>query len=100
MLHDRLLNVFRTVFNDDDLVIDDRTSVTSLPGWDSVAHINLMFSIEETFGIQFAGNELAEFKDVGQLKSFLVSKGCACMLWVSAMAPAVSMLADGLQGGC
>jgi acyl carrier protein len=34
-----------------------------------------MFSIEQAFGVQFNGNELAQFKNIGELKTFLRSKG-------------------------
>jgi acyl carrier protein len=78
MLHEKLTSIFQRVFNDEDLTLHDHTSAKEIPGWDSVAHINLMFSIEEEFGIQFAGNELAEFKNVGELKNYLMDKGCAC----------------------
>jgi acyl carrier protein len=30
-----------------------------------------MFSIEQAFGVSFTGNELAEFKNIGELKVFL-----------------------------
>lgn len=75
-LHDQLESVFQTVFNDDELAITDETTAADIEGWDSVAHINLMFSIESTFGIQFAGNELAEFQNVGELKRYLQARGC------------------------
>lgn len=71
MLHNRLQEVFQSVFNDDTLELRNEMTSADVPGWDSVAHINLMFSIEETFGVQFAGNELAEFKNIGELKQFL-----------------------------
>ncbi|UCD76617.1 MAG: acyl carrier protein [Phycisphaerales bacterium] len=74
-LHERLEEIFRTVLNDDQLSLSDDTSASDVEGWDSVAHINLMFSIESEFGIQFAGNELAEFKNVGELKRYLESRG-------------------------
>jgi acyl carrier protein len=70
-LHDRLQEIFQTVFNDDDLELRDETTAADVPGWDSVAHITLMFSIEQAFGVQFAGNELAEFRNVGELKRYL-----------------------------
>ena len=76
-LHDQLEAVFQTVFNDDELTISDETTAADIEAWDSVAHINLMFSIESTFGIQFAGNELAEFQNVGELKRYLQARGCA-----------------------
>lgn len=70
-LHDRLEQVFRLVFADDTLTLTDETTAADVEGWDSVAHINLMFSIESEFGIQFPGNELAEMRNVGELKQFL-----------------------------
>jgi acyl carrier protein len=73
-LHERLADLFRQVFDDDDLILTDETSAHDIPKWDSFAHINLMFSIEQEFGIRFSGNELAELKNIGELKSYLMSR--------------------------
>jgi acyl carrier protein len=70
-LHEQLEELFREVFNDDGLMLTDDMSAHDIAGWDSVTHINLMFSIEQAFGVQFTGNELAEFKNIGELKRFL-----------------------------
>jgi acyl carrier protein len=74
-LHKQLEELFREVFNDDGLILTDEMTANDIPGWDSVAHINLMFSIEQAFGVQFAANELAEFKSIGELKRFLAVRG-------------------------
>ena len=73
-IHDRLEQIFRSVFNDDSLVLRDETVSSDIAGWDSVAHVNLMFTIESTFEIEFVGNELAEFKNIGELKRYLEAK--------------------------
>jgi acyl carrier protein len=73
-LHERLQHVFRTVFDDESLVLTDATTARDIPAWDSVEHINLMFAIEEAFGIEFAGNELAEFPNVGELRRYLEAR--------------------------
>jgi acyl carrier protein len=73
-IHQRLEEVFRNVFNDDELELTDQTTAGDIPAWDSVNHVNLMFSLEQAFGIQFAGNELAEMENIGALKAFLASK--------------------------
>lgn len=70
-LHQRLEGVFRSVFNNDDLVLRDEMTSADVPGWDSLEHINLMFAIEEEFGVQFVGNELAELENIGALKRVL-----------------------------
>lgn len=74
-LHQRLEAVFRLVFNDDALVLRDETTAADVPGWDSVEHVNLMFTLEDEFGVQFRGNELAELPDIGALKRYLEANG-------------------------
>ncbi len=76
-LHARLEDVFRQVFDNDHLTLRDDMTAADIEGWDSVAHINLMFGIEQAFGIRFKGNELADMKNIGELKQFLSGKGTA-----------------------
>ena len=68
---DRLLELFRSVLGDHELVLHDHTTAQDVPDWDSLAHINLMFSIEEQFGVQFRDNEFAELRNIGELRRFL-----------------------------
>ncbi len=72
-VHKRLEAIFQSVI-DDELSLSDEMTAADIEGWDSVAHINLMFSIESEFGIQFPGNELAEFRNIGELKQFLLDR--------------------------
>jgi acyl carrier protein len=74
-VEERLEQVFQETFNDDSLVLHDRMTAADIPGWDSVAHINLMFAIEQAFGIQFRGNELGEFRNIGELRRYLERRG-------------------------
>ena len=73
-VHDELVVLFREVLDNDELVLADHMTAHDIPGWDSVMHINLMFGIEEKFGIKFKGNELAEFKNIGELTRFLAER--------------------------
>lgn len=73
-VHEQLEGLFREVFDDEKLVLTDETTARDIPKWDSLAHINLMFSIEQSFGVRFRGNELADMKNIGELKQFLVSR--------------------------
>jgi acyl carrier protein len=76
-LQKRLEKVFQEVFDDEGLTLTDEMTAGDIPAWDSVAHIGLMFSIEQAFNVQFSGNELAQFKNIGELKVFLMNKGVA-----------------------
>lgn len=70
-LLERLSNVFWECFNDDSITLTPATTAADIDGWDSIAHIALMYSIEEEFGVAFMGNELGEFRDVGELLEYL-----------------------------
>lgn len=64
----RLESVFRTVFLDDSLVLEDGLTADDVEGWDSITHINLIFAIEEEFRIRLATGDLEEMQDVGDLR--------------------------------
>lgn len=70
-IHDRLTDVFRTVFNDDSLELRDEMTARHIPDWDSLANINLMFSVEQEFGVRLRDDQIASFENVGELKRFL-----------------------------
>jgi acyl carrier protein len=70
-VQERLEEVFQMVLGDDSLELTDDTTAADVPGWDSLAHVNLMFGIEQAFGVQFVGNQFGEFTNVGELRRFL-----------------------------
>ena len=71
-IHERLVDVFRQVFDDETLRLTDETTADDIEGWDSVAHINLMFSIEQAFGVQF-NDQLVNFR-FGELELLCARK--------------------------
>jgi acyl carrier protein len=73
-VHDRLEEVFRDFFSDDDIVIRNEMIPGDLPGWDSLAHVSLLATIENAFGIQFSDEELDELSDLGQLERTVAGK--------------------------
>ena len=74
-LDTRLQALFREVFDDDNLVIDDNTSQSTLDGWDSFHQVKLVISIEEEFGIPLTIEEAITVVSVGKLKELLLKKG-------------------------
>lgn len=67
-IDDRLVEIFRTVFENDDLLLTASTTAEDVEGWDSVAHISVIFAIEEEFGFQFSASELEIVRNVGDLQ--------------------------------
>ena len=66
--------IFRDIFDDDEIIILDETNSDSIEDWDSLNHINLVSSIEKEFGIRFALGELIELKDVGSMIDLMLVK--------------------------
>lgn len=65
-VRDALQTVFRDVFGDDDIVLADSMTADDVPGWDSLAHINLMIATEKQCGIRFATAEISRLKAADQ----------------------------------
>lgn len=74
-LDTRLETLFREVFDDDALIIDDSTSQSTLNGWDSFHQVKLVISIEEEFGVPLTIEEAIGVVSVGKLKELLIAKG-------------------------
>ena len=67
----RLQELFRDVFEDDDIVVTRQTSAKDIEGWDSLMHVTLMVNVEKTFGVKFKSAEVASLKNVGELADLL-----------------------------
>lgn len=75
MIIDELQDILRDVLDDDGLDLADDTIPAELPGWDSLAHVNTLFSVEERFGVQFSTNEFQRIRTIGDLRQSLAAKG-------------------------
>lgn len=71
---ERLQNVFRVVFNDDEIELRPEMTADDVDGWDSLSHTNLILSVEKEFKIRFNQRELLTFKNVGDLLRSIESK--------------------------
>lgn len=72
-----LIPIFQNVFENDELVIDQNTTSADVEGWDSLAHIRLIVSIERALNIRFAASEVATLANVGELARVILQKRSA-----------------------
>ena len=70
----KVTQVFRDVFNDDELVVTRATSARDIEDWDSVMHVSLIIAVEKAFGIRFTSSEVGRLKNVGELQDLIDSK--------------------------
>ena len=52
--------IFQEVFENPKLKVDGADSASTVDGWDSLTHVNLIMSVESAFGVRFALGELEE----------------------------------------
>lgn len=73
-IYERLNEVFRDVFDDEEIVVEDGTTSDDIEDWDSLEHINLMVAVETEFGIKFNIGEVNKFKNVGEMVDSIIAK--------------------------
>jgi len=66
--------IFRDIFDDDNLEITNETNSDEIEDWDSLNHINLVSAIEKEFNIRFKLGELMTLKDVGAMIDLMDEK--------------------------
>ena len=70
-IYERLNDVFRDVFGDDDITVNDETTANDVEGWDSLRHITLLAAIEDEFDIEFSMGQTVKMKNVGDMVDFI-----------------------------
>ena len=70
----KVAQIFRDIFDDEELIINDNTCADDIDDWDSIEHINLILAVEKEFSIKFDMNEIARLKSVGEIVRAIESK--------------------------
>ena len=66
--------IFRDVFDDDSIVINDRTTSNDIEEWDSIEHINLIGAVEDEFSMRFKMKEVSGMKNVGEMVDIICER--------------------------
>lgn len=66
-IFDSVQEIFRTVFDDDGIVLTREMTADDIEDWDSLEQINLLTAIEKKFNIKFKLADVRGLKDVGDL---------------------------------
>ena len=70
----KLNEVFRDVFDDEEIVVSDETTADDIEDWDSLEHINLIVAVEDKFSVKFNMGEVKKFKNVGEMVDIIMSR--------------------------
>ena len=69
-----LTPIFRDVLDLPELELASESSASSVEGWDSLAHVNLVVAIEKRYRVKFALGELQALKNVGDMADLIEKK--------------------------
>lgn len=69
-----LTEVFREIFDDDTLVIGEKTNAEDIEDWDSLEHINLVVATEKKFNVKFDISEVGKMKNVGEMVDVILER--------------------------
>ena len=64
---ERLCEVMRDVFDNEDLEYHDSLIADEGEGWDSLSNVRFLIAVEKEFGFRFNSGEIDEFKNVGEV---------------------------------
>lgn len=71
---EKITEIFREVFGDNNIVINDEMTAADVENWDSLTHMQMITKVEDELGIKFKLKELNRLKKVGDLISIVESK--------------------------
>ena len=63
----KVIDIFKDVFDEDDIIINRGSNAENVEDWDSLNHIMLIVEIEKCFDIKFDSSEIAKYSNVGEM---------------------------------
>lgn len=66
-IFDGVTEIFRTVFDDEDLTLTRETTSDDIEDWDSLEQINLLVAMEKKFSIKFKLEDVKHLSNVGEM---------------------------------
>ena len=72
---DQIRQIVADVFNVPIENVTADSSPESIESWDSMAHLNLVLSLEQAFGVSIAPEDIAELTSVSAIVEWLQQKG-------------------------
>ena len=66
-IFEKLTLVFRDVFDDETIELQETTTAADIEDWDSLTHIMLLSAVEDDFDIKFDMKAVQGLKDVGAM---------------------------------
>ncbi len=73
-IYEAVQEIFREVFDDEQLEIKDETNAEDIEDWDSLEHITLIVAMEKEFQMKFDIKEVNKLENVGGMIDLIKRK--------------------------
>ncbi|KHM51773.1 acyl carrier protein [Anaerovibrio lipolyticus DSM 3074] len=74
-VYERLNNVFRDVFDDESITLNDEITADDIEDWDSFEHINLVVAVQDEFSFKIPMGKVVSMKNVGEMVDIILELG-------------------------
>ncbi len=74
LITEKLTAIFRTVFNDEAILLRDDLTANEVANWDSLTHMLMIGEVEKEFSVKFKLKELGKLEDVKSLIDLIEQK--------------------------
>lgn len=76
-MRERVRDVMATVFEVPVADVPEDADSVTMPGWDSLRHLELMLELEMRFGVRIPADQVPELTSVGAIEDALRDHGAA-----------------------
>lgn len=73
-MNDKLRKIVAEVLDVAESRVDATTGVETEPKWDSLRHMNIIFAVEDGFGVRFNDDEISLLTSIGAIEKALDSR--------------------------
>ena len=71
---EKLTEVFRDVFDDEEITLSEETTADDIEDWDSLMHITLISEVEDAFNVHFSMKDVTGMHNVGEMVSIILEQ--------------------------
>lgn len=71
---EKVIEIVATTCDVEKSEVNEKSTVGDFPAWDSVGHLSILSSVEETFDISFEPEEMMEMEDVKDIVEAVSAK--------------------------
>lgn len=76
-MNDKIIQILADTMGLNPGTLTEQTSMENTPAWDSVAHLNLVLSLEQAFSQKFTPEEFMQMQSVEAIQRVLTAHGAS-----------------------